>query len=408
MPVALALLSLIAIVLLALLGELVLGLFVLSRGQGRLDARLLGAYLILHSLPLGFLVSLFLLLALGLAPLDTESDYLTFSTALRLMAFLPGILLAFSLSYPTLWPAFRGRPAWLAVTFIPSFLLSSVSILQGTEWEITVSRQFAGGDLGQVSTNALPIFLILLFLSGSVLAAFFLSRRARAALSSFAASRIRYMARAVALPFALGALILLADFLVVFLLFMISGWDLPVWYSNLEKLLIPLALLLIMLAPPFGLAYGLLRYQVLDIDLRLRFAFKHSMVGAAFVVVFFLVSEGAQALLADRTQSSVLGVLATVPLILFLVPLQRAADRLSRAAMPQADPGDKYREFRRWQIYRATYEDLVVDRRITARERRVLETLAQSLQLDGPAVQTIEAEVEKEQEPRRQDAAAAA
>ena len=59
-----------------------------------------------------------------------------------------------------------------------------------------------------------------------------------------------------------------------------------------------------LLAVPL-IAYGILRTQLFDIDLRIRWTIKQSTVAAVFVTVFYLVSEG-----ADRLLESEFGTIA--------------------------------------------------------------------------------------------------
>jgi len=65
--------------------------------------------------------------------------------------------------------------------------------------------------------------------------------------------------------------------------------------------------------------YGVLRTELFDIDLRIKKTLRRSLVAAAFVTAFFLVSELASLWLSDRF-GTVIGLLGTGALVLFLDP----------------------------------------------------------------------------------------
>lgn len=85
-----------------------------------------------------------------------------------------------------------------------------------------------------------------------------------------------------------------------------------------------------------ALAYAILRHQVLGLDVRVRWTISKSTVAGAFVVVFFVASEGAQLLFGADDQW--LGLVAAGALVFALAPLQRAADRLAERAVPSPEP----------------------------------------------------------------------
>jgi len=81
------------------------------------------------------------------------------------------------------------------------------------------------------------------------------------------------------------------------------------------------------------IAYGILRSHLFDIDLRIRRTLKQSTVAAAFVAIIYLMSEGASRLPSSEL-GNVAGLLAAALVVFFLAPLQRFADRVASAAMP--------------------------------------------------------------------------
>jgi len=110
-----------------------------------------------------------------------------------------------------------------------------------------------------------------------------------------------------------------------------------------------------LLAVPL-IAYGILRTQLFDIDLRIRWTIKQSTVAAAFIAVFYFVTEGADRLLASELGNWI-GLLATALLIFFLAPLQRFAERVAALAMPNTRNTPEYEAYKKLQVYQAALEE---------------------------------------------------
>jgi len=100
---------------------------------------------------------------------------------------------------------------------------------------------------------------------------------------------------------------------------------------------------------PF-IAYGILRTQLFDIDLRIRWTIKQSTLAAVVVVIMFVLSEGAEQLLS--AELGTVGSLAVAALVVFaLTPLQRFAEGVATVAMPNTQNTPKYATFRKMQVY---------------------------------------------------------
>jgi hypothetical protein len=127
-----------------------------------------------------------------------------------------------------------------------------------------------------------------------------------------------------------------------------------------------------------GIAYGILRTQLFDIDLRLRWTLKQSTLAGVFVALLYVVTEGAQQLLSSEL-GTVFGLLAAAALVFFLAPLQRFAERVAGAAMPNTRDTPEYVAFRKLQVYEAALQDANRDGGITRKERALLERLRDSL-----------------------------
>ena len=136
-------------------------------------------------------------------------------------------------------------------------------------------------------------------------------------------------------------------------------------------------------------AYGVLRVQLFDIDLRIKRTLKRGTVAAAFVATFFIISEFAGNYLSSQF-GTVLGVLATGALVFFLDPIQRAAEKFSDKAMPNTVDTPEYESFRKLQVYDSAVRAALEDGEISKRQRRVLDSMLESMGIDPNVAQRME------------------
>jgi len=139
-------------------------------------------------------------------------------------------------------------------------------------------------------------------------------------------------------------------------------------------------------------AYGVLRVQLFDVDLRLKRTLKRSTVAAAFVATFFIVSELAGDYLSSQF-GTVLGVLCTGALVFLFEPIQRAAERVSNAAMPNTHDTPEYESYRKLQVYESALQAALEDGHISERQRRVLNSLMGSMGVDANVAERLENDI---------------
>jgi uncharacterized membrane protein YebE (DUF533 family) len=136
-------------------------------------------------------------------------------------------------------------------------------------------------------------------------------------------------------------------------------------------------------------AYGVLRVQLFDIDLRVKRTLRRGTVTAAFVATFFVASELASNYFSTQF-GTVLGVLCTGALVFFLDPIQRAAESFSNAAMPNTVNTPEYESFRKLQVYDSALRAALEDGHISERQRRVLRSMIASMGIDPAIAQRME------------------
>jgi len=141
------------------------------------------------------------------------------------------------------------------------------------------------------------------------------------------------------------------------------------------------------------IAYGILRTQLFDIDLRIRWTIKQSTVAGVFIAVMFVISEGASQFLSDEL-GKVTGLLAAGVLMFFLAPLQRFAERVASTAMPNTKNTEEYAAFRKMQVYEAAVAEAQQEGGISHKERTLLGHLRDSLGISAADAKAIEIELQ--------------
>jgi uncharacterized protein (DUF697 family) len=196
----------------------------------------------------------------------------------------------------------------------------------------------------------------------------------------------RKRAKAYAIAFAVNDLLVLIRFLVVS----------PVAQFSEDPLLLNIAVI----APGLTsavfsilLGYGILRTQLFDIDLKIKRTIRQGTVSAIFITVFFAVSEGTQTLVANETQSAVIGIVAASALVFVLAPLQGFAERVANMAMPGVSATAEYLTFRKFEVYKEALETILRDGEVTTRERAVLAGLQRKLGIHAKDAATLERDV---------------
>jgi len=139
------------------------------------------------------------------------------------------------------------------------------------------------------------------------------------------------------------------------------------------------------------IAYGILRTQLFDIDLRIRWTIKQSTLAAAVVAIIFVLSEGADRFLSSELGDGI-GLLAAALVVFFLAPLQRFAERVATAAMPNTQNTPEYAAFRKMQVYEAAVSEAQLEDGISQKERALLVRLRDSLGISASDAEAIELE----------------
>lgn len=127
-------------------------------------------------------------------------------------------------------------------------------------------------------------------------------------------------------------------------------------------------------ALPVLACYGLVRYQLFDIDARVQASIRHGSVVAAFALVFFAVGETVEAFVGDRWGTPM--ALSAAALMTFAIrPLERIGHEVATRLMPATKSVKEMTSHERRQLYDAQFALAVQDGGLTASERQMLRKL---------------------------------
>lgn len=272
------------------------------------------------------------------------------------------LYLVFLGTLPSRWSAWLRRPVGIGLVSAYPLVIWTWALVSPEHFMTNVDGAPAGGPFYEALR--LPILALMLY-------AFIVAVSAWRRSPPSSAMRSRLGIYTVAF----GARDLLVTLYLVFALGL-----LPLELGTMRTVATVLSLLpAIAFLPVF--TYGVLKYQLFDIDLKIKWTLNRGTVAAVFFAVFLVATEGAQVMFGQRNPW--LGIAAAALLAFSLAPLQRLADRISDAAMPRVQDTEEYRTVRKREVYQAAVASALVDGQISDKERDVLATLAQELGL-GP------------------------
>lgn len=147
----------------------------------------------------------------------------------------------------------------------------------------------------------------------------------------------------------------------------------------------------VFLAEPVIVAYAVLRHQLLDIDLKVKWTIQSGTIAAVFLAVFFIVAQVAQAFLQEAL-GWLMGAIAAGAMFFALTPLQRMAERLSENALPRTSPARISNEHH--DAYRSAIRLALMRGAISKEEERELANLAQKLSIGAADAFELREQVE--------------
>ena len=141
------------------------------------------------------------------------------------------------------------------------------------------------------------------------------------------------------------------------------------------------------------MVYGILKLQMLDIEIRLKSTIRNSILAGMFAVMFFVVFEGANALVSERF-SGMIGFAVSGLLTWLLTPLHRWAEKVSSKFVVGDVESADYASSRSFQVYSAAVEETLAFGDVTKGHVALLDRLRDSLQLSADDAARLEKELQ--------------
>jgi hypothetical protein len=128
------------------------------------------------------------------------------------------------------------------------------------------------------------------------------------------------------------------------------------------------------------MAYGILRTQLFDIDVRLVAGLRRGVLAAIVLFAFFASAEIAERLVSEQF-GYIIGAFAAAALIFVHKPVERFAEGLSRTVLPAAEASPEYFAFRKLEVYREALEAAYEDGQLSKEDRLILKRLQTKLRV---------------------------
>jgi hypothetical protein len=140
------------------------------------------------------------------------------------------------------------------------------------------------------------------------------------------------------------------------------------------------------------LAYGILRTQLFDIDLKIKLGIKRGTVVGIILGAFFAAAKITESYLSREVGFVAGSIIAG--LMLFVVPkLNKLGDKVANTAMPTVQATPVYVQFKKLEVYRAAVESAHETGGITEKERASLDRLRTKLGILEPDASALESEI---------------
>jgi len=143
------------------------------------------------------------------------------------------------------------------------------------------------------------------------------------------------------------------------------------------------------------LFYGVAKYRILDLDLKVKITIRRGALGGAAGAIMLIVQQAVEQYAGSEFgESGILVGAAVAGIALFaLTPLQRFAEKLGDKAMPQVENTDAYFTYRRVELYRVALEGMMRDGHLDLKETRALVALREELRITAADHDRLEEEL---------------
>jgi hypothetical protein len=143
------------------------------------------------------------------------------------------------------------------------------------------------------------------------------------------------------------------------------------------------------------MAYGILRAQLFDIDLRLASGLRRGAIAAIVLFAFLTTAKLAEQFISDEL-GYVIGAFAAAALVFVHKPVERFAARFSSAMLPGVEASPAYVAFRKLEVYLEAVEAAYEDGQISPADRVILNRLRDKLGVEAVDAKRLEEDARRE------------
>ncbi len=137
--------------------------------------------------------------------------------------------------------------------------------------------------------------------------------------------------------------------------------------------------------------YAILRYQLFDLNVRIRVGVKYGTMTALFGAIFFTIQEIVKDF-AGQAWGYFLGLAAAALLIFLFQPTQQLIEKFAHKVVPPTT-SENYERYRSMEIYRAALEGALADKIVNVTELATLKNLRSKLGITEADHQLLERDI---------------
>ena len=144
-------------------------------------------------------------------------------------------------------------------------------------------------------------------------------------------------------------------------------------------------------------AYAILKFQLFDIEVKVKRSVKYIMVTAVLIASLLFINELVETFLLESLFSGEItaSILTACMVGVLFIPVERLCRRGVNKLFPKVRESEEHYHFKKEEVYRATLEEAWVDGTLTEKEKMMLKSLREKLGLSEEEHNKIETEVKK-------------
>ena len=142
------------------------------------------------------------------------------------------------------------------------------------------------------------------------------------------------------------------------------------------------------------IAYAILKYQLFDIEVKMKRSIRYSIIMTAFVISLIVFNESLEFFLMESLFSGpVFSISAAVFIAVLFTPVNSLAKKGVDKLFPNVSDSEQHYYFKKTEIYKATLEQAWVDGSPSEKEKAMLKRLREKLDISEKDHEKLKAEI---------------